>query len=110
MLDLINPVIDFFNQTQIPVQLREVDLQGLFFNPWFMVPVSVLILWWLYTQAISKLAVTALAFGLWLFSGSSYSKNLIINNELQLDKVWPLTMVGVIAIAIIIYLVFVRDD
>lgn len=110
MLDFINPVIDFFNQTQVAAQLRTVDIQGLFFNPWFMVPFSGLILWWLYTQAISKLAITALAFGLWLFSGSTYSKNLIVNNELQLDKVWPLVLVGMISVAIIIYLVFVRDD
>ena len=51
-----------------------------------------------------------LGFGLWMFSGSQYMKNVFVDGQLQLDAIAPIIGVGIAAIAIIIYVLFIRSD
>ena len=110
MADFLAPIIDFIHSTNIIEQIREVDYKGLATNAWFMVPLITLVLYWLYKQAVNNLVILFLCIGLWLFSGSPYAEGMIINGELQLDKVLPVAGVGVGVIGILVYLFFIRSD
>jgi len=109
-MEFLSRIIGFVNDTQVPDQIREVDVVGLFTNPWFLVPFLAFVGWKLYKMSINTLVVTAVAIGLWAFSGSPMMQGLIVNGELQLDKVLPVVGVGIVAIGIVIYFLFIRSD
>ena len=110
MADFLAPVMDFIHGTHIIEQIREVDAGGLFANPWFLVPLVMLVMYWLYKQAVNNLVILALCIGLWIFSGSPYAQGMIVDGELQLDKILPVAGVGVTALAVLVYLFFIRSD
>ncbi|MGV1100747.1 hypothetical protein ACUUL3_15220 [Thiovibrio sp. JS02] len=110
MTEFIGTIVDFINNTNVPQQFREVDAQGLFTNGWFLGPFIAFICYNLYKQASNTLVMTGLALGLWLFTGSPYMEGLIVKGELQLDKVLPVAIVFVVAIAIAVYFLFMRGD
>jgi len=110
MADIFTPVVDFINYTQLLEQIRQVDVKGLFTNPWFLVPFIAQIGWWFYKQALNSLACTAMAIGVWWFSGTSYAQQMVINGELQLGKVLPVAGVGLVVIVLLVYLFFIRSD
>jgi len=110
MTDILTPVVDFINYTQLLEQIRQVDVKGLFTNPWFLVPFIAQIGWWFYKQALNSLVCTALVIGVWGFSGTSYAQQLVIDGELQLGKVLPVAGVGMVVIVLLVYLFFIRSD
>jgi len=110
MSEFLGKIIDFFNSTNVPQQFRDTDLKALFTNPWFLVPFIAFLCYNLYKQATNTLVMTALAFGLWVFSGSRYMEGLVVDGFLQLGKVLPVAGVFIGAIAIAIYFLFMRSD
>ncbi|MEW6517920.1 MAG: hypothetical protein C4531_15945 [Desulfurivibrio sp.] len=110
MADILTPVVDFINYTKLLEQIRQVDVKGLFTNPWFLVPFIAQIGWWFYKQALNSLVCTGLALGVWGFSGTSYAQQLVIDGELQLSKVLPVAGVGMVVIVLLVYLFFIRSD
>ncbi|OGQ99208.1 MAG: hypothetical protein A2505_08050 [Deltaproteobacteria bacterium RIFOXYD12_FULL_55_16] len=110
MTEFLGQIVDFFNSTNVPQQLREIDARGLFTNPWFLAPFIAFIFYNLYKQALNTLVMTSLGFGLWFFSGSSYMEGLVVNGFLQLDKVLPVAGVFIGALAIAVYFLFMRSD
>jgi len=109
-MEILNRIVEFFNNTNIPEQFHEVDAIGLFTNPWFLVPFVLFIGYKLYKQSINTLVITGVAIGLWIFSGSPMAKNLIVDGQLQIGKILPVAGVGVVAIGIIIYFLFMRSE
>lgn len=110
MAEFLTPVIDFINNTQVLDQIRDVEVKALFTNPWFMVPFVLQIGWWLYKQAVNSLVITGLVTGLWWFSGSRFTQDLIINGEMQPAKIFPVVGVGIVVIVVLAYLFFIRSD
>ncbi len=110
MNSLLQGLLDFWTNTNIPEQLAEVDWRGLFTNPWFMVPLAAQVGWWIYKQAVNAIVITCLGLGVWIFTGTSYASGLIIDGNLQLEKVLPVAGVGLGAMMIVIYLFFIRAD
>ncbi|OGR04050.1 MAG: hypothetical protein A2511_10950 [Deltaproteobacteria bacterium RIFOXYD12_FULL_50_9] len=108
--DFLVSIIDFFNNTEIPRQLKEVDAKGLFTNWYFLAPLIGLFCYMLWKQAWDSMILIVLGFGLWMFSGSQYMKNVFVDGQLQLDAIAPIIGVGIAAIAIIIYVLFIRSD
>jgi hypothetical protein len=100
----------WINHTQVPDQVRTVDVNGLFHNPYFLVPFICLIIYYLYKQAISNLIITALGLGLWYFSGTEFVKSSVVNGIVQIGHILPIAGVGLLGIGILIYLVFIRQD
>lgn len=109
MADIFASIMNFIQATQVVDQVRDVDAKGLFTNAYFLVPLIMLVGYWLYKQAVNSLVILVLCIGLWIFSGSPYAHDLIVNGEMQLDKVLPVTGVGIGVIVVIAYLVFIRD-
>lgn len=110
MADILTPVVDFLNYTNLPEQLRQVDVKGLFTNPWFLAPFIAQLGWWFYKQAVNNIVCTGLAIGVWYFSGTGYAQQLVVNGELQLGKILPVAGVGIVVLVLLIYLFFIRSD
>lgn len=110
MTEFLGQIVDFFNSTNVPQQLREVDAKALFTNAWFLVPFIAFICYSLYKQAVDSLVMTGLAIGLWLFTGSSYMDGLIVDGTIQIGKILPVAGVFIGAIAVAVYFLFMRTD
>ncbi len=110
MADILTPVMDFLNYTNLPEQIRHVEVKGLFTNPWFLVPFIAQLGWWFYKQALNSIVCTGLALGVWYFTGTSYAQGLVINGQLQLSKVLPVAGVGIVVLVVLVYLFFIRSD
>lgn len=110
MADFFASIMSFIHSTNVIEQIKDVDAGGLFSNAWFLVPFIMLVVYWLYKMAVNNLVILALCIGLWIFSGSSYAQGMIVNGELQLDKVLPVAGVGIIALGVLVYLFFIRSD
>lgn len=110
MTDFWPAVVEFVNATQVLDQLRTVDLRGLFTNWYFLIPLIVVIGYNLYKQAFTNLVLVGLGFGLWAFTGSPYMQNLVVDGQLDIGKILPVAAVWVVAIAIAVYLLFMRSD
>jgi hypothetical protein len=102
--------MDLWTSSNIPGQLQDVDWRGLLTNPWFMVPLVAQIGWWIYKQAVNAIVITLLGIGVWVFTGTEYASGLVINGNIQIDKILPVAGVGLGALMIIIYLYFLRGD
>ncbi len=96
--------------TGIPEQVKDVDAAALFSNPWFLVPFIGLIIYLLYKKELRNFILIAMFIGGWYLTGTEYMQTLVIGNELQLNKVLPLLFGGAAALALIIYLFFIRSD
>ncbi|TBV80672.1 MAG: hypothetical protein EYX74_05115 [Desulfobulbaceae bacterium] len=107
-MDFFATLIELFGKTRIPTQVSEVDIRGLFTNPWFLIPFITWVSYKLYRQAVTALALTALVVTLWIFSGSPMMDGLIINGELQPGKILLVAGVGLVAVIIAVYFLFVR--
>ncbi len=101
---------DVLQATQIPQQVKDVDAAGLFTNPWFLIPFIALIGYQVYKQAFRDMIIMGLLLGVWYVSGTPYMQNLVVGNELQMNKVLPLLFGGAVVLGIIIYLLFGRSD
>ena len=110
MPDFLTAIIDWIISTQVLSQIKDVDAAGLFKNTYFLVPFIGTIIYYLYKQAFTNLAIIALVIGLWYFSGTDYVTGAVVNGELQLSKVIPTVLVGIGGIATLIYLLFIRQD
>ena len=107
---MFDKIIDWFESTKIHEQILDVDFAGLFTNPWFMVPFCCVVVWMLYKQSFKELIIIAVIIGAWWFSGTDYMASLIIDGEIQVAKVLPVTFGGAAALGFVIYLLFGRSD
>jgi hypothetical protein len=108
--EFFNSLTAWINHTEVPAQIRMVDAGGLFKNPYFLVPFIALIINYLYRQAFNNLVVIALIIGLWYFSGTEFVRGSIVNGEVQIGHILPIAGVGVAGIAILIYILFIKQD
>lgn len=110
MADFLLPIIERINNTGMPQQIREVDVAGLFTNIHFMVPFVAFVCYKLYRQAFVSLILLGLVVGLWIFSGSIFMQDMIVDGKIQLAKVLPVLTVFMAALAVAIYFLFMRSD
>ena len=109
-VNLKDGFVDAVNKTNIPEQIDTVDLNGLFTNPWFLVPFITLVCYQLYKQAFRDLIIEVLILACWYATGTPYMQSLIVGGELQINKVLPVLFGGAAVMGFIIYLIFGRSD
>lgn len=97
-------IINIVDSTHIPQQLRDVDVGGLFTNPWFLVPFVALIGWNVWKQNFKEIILIGIITGIWYVSGTEYMATLIIGNELQIGKILPVMFGGAAVLGVIIYM------
>lgn len=108
--DMINAIVRFVEWTQLAKQIKDVDLAGLFTNPWFLVPFVILIGYLLYKKAFRDLVILGAIMGAWYASGTPYMQSLVVNGELQVGKVLPVLFGGAALLGLVIYLLLGRSD
>jgi len=109
MTDIFQKLMDFVNYTQIPAQIKDVDINGLLTNGWFMIPLIFLIGYQAVKKALKNLVLIGIAFGLWVFSGTHYVEEIRIDGIVQMDKVLPLAAVSLVTLCLLIYIFFIRS-
>lgn len=103
-------VTGWLDATRLPEQISKVEIGGLFSNPYFLVPFICLIIFILLSRSYKNLLLIGMGIGLWAFSGSEYVKDIMMDGELQLSKIWPVLAVGIGTIGTIVLMVFGKSD
>ncbi len=110
MQELIDKIIAFWDSTKIYQQVTDVDVVGLFTNPWFLVPFIGMVLYMIYKQGWKDLIIISIFIGVWYASGTPYMNSLIVNGELQIEKILPVAFGGAVLLGVVIYLLLGRSD
>jgi len=103
-------IVDWFASTHLQEQIKDVDVVGLFTNPWFIIPFAVMILYMLIKLRWKDLIIVSIFVGVWWVSGTHYMNTLIIGDELQLNKILPVIFGGAAVLGFVVYLLFGRSD
>ncbi|MFV0436753.1 MAG: hypothetical protein ACK5PS_05100 [Desulfopila sp.] len=109
-MSVLSGLTAWFDSTNIPQQVSEVDIVGLFTNPWFLVPFIALMVYLLYKQKVKDIILVVMILAMWWVSGTEYMHTLIVNGELQISKILPVLFGGAAALGLAIYLLFGRSD
>ncbi len=109
-MEIWKKITDWFASTHIHEQIKDVDVVGLFTNPWFIVPFGIMAGYMLFKQQWKDLMIVAILVAVWWVSGTPYMETLIVNGELQMNKVLPVAFGGAAALGFVIYLLFGRSD
>ncbi len=102
-------IITWFASTHIQEQITNVDL-ALFSNPWFIIPFGLFMAWMLFKQNFKEIIIIALLIAAWWVSGTSYMSDLVVNGEIQINKVLPVFFGAAVGLGLIIYLLFGRSN
>ncbi len=109
-MEIFTKLANWFESTHIDEQLRGVDYVGLFTNPWFIVPFVFAVAYMIYKQRWTQILVTGIGFGVWYFTGTSYAQSLLVNGEIDINKILPVAFGGAVVLGFVIYLLFGRSD
>lgn len=109
-MDFFTKIKDWFVSIHIPEQIRDVDITGLFTNPWFIVPFVLMVGYMLFKQQWKDLIIIAIFIAIWWVSGTQYMDTLLVNGEIQIEKVLPVIFGGAVVLGFVIYLFFGRSD
>lgn len=110
MGEFMTKVRVFIDGTHVLEQFNAVDYSALFSNPWFMAPFLIVIGYMIWTQSLKELVVMAIGVGIWIASGTEYMNGLIVDGEMDISKVLPVTFGGAVLLGIVIYMYFGRSD
>lgn len=101
---------EWFASTHIQEQIKDVDFVGLFTNPWFIIPFIALVLYSIFRQKWKDLIIIAIFVAIWWVSGTNYMNSLLVNGEIQINKILPVIFGGAAVLGFVIYLFFGRSD
>lgn len=101
---------EWFASTHIQEQIKDVDFVGLFTNPWFIIPFAVFVFYSLFRQKWKDLIIIAIFVAIWWVSGTNYMNSLLVDGEIQINKILPVIFGGAAVLGFVIYLFFGRSD
>ncbi len=91
-------------------QIQNVDVVGLFTNPWFIVPLLVFVCYSLFQKNFIALFFTGLAIGVWYLCGTDYMKELAGAGGPNMSKILPVLGVAAVGTVALILFLFGRSD
>lgn len=109
-MQIFTNIADWFATTHLQEQIKDVDFVGLFTNPWFIIPFSLMVCFMLFRQKWKDLIIIAIFVALWWVSGTDYMNSLLVNGEIQIGKILPVIFGGAAVLGFVIYLLFGRSD
>ncbi len=102
-------IVTWLQSTNVPTQIKDVDVTGLFTNPWFLVPFVALVGYMIWKQSFTELIILVIFVAAWWLSGTEYMKTLVVHGELQINKVLPVLAGAAAVLGFVIYLFFGRS-
>ncbi len=102
-------IVTWLQGTGVPHQIKEVDAAGLFTNPYFLVPFIALVGYLIWKQSFTEMIILAIFAAVWWLSGTAYMQTLVVNGELQVNKVLPVLGGAAAVLGFVIYLFFGRS-
>jgi hypothetical protein len=109
-MEIFTNIKEWFGATQIQEQIRDVDFTGLFSNPWFMVPFVLLVCYMVFRQKWKDIIIIAILIAVWWVSGTPYMNSLLVNGEIQINKILPVIFGGAAVLGFVVYILFGRSD
>lgn len=109
-MEFFASVKEWFVSTNLQEQIRDVDFTGLFSNPWFIVPFASMVVYLLYKQNWKDIIIIAIFVAVWWVSGTNYMNSLLVDGEIQINKILPVIFGGAAVLGFVIYLFFGRSD
>ncbi|MCP4341040.1 MAG: hypothetical protein GY799_19670 [Desulfobulbaceae bacterium] len=109
-MEFFTSLKSFFISTHVPEQVKDVDIVGLFTNPWFIIPFVLMVGYMLFKQSWKDLIIIAIFVGIWWVSGTNYMDSLLVNGEISIEKILPVVFGGAVVLGFVIYLFFGRSD
>lgn len=109
-MEIFGKLSAWFESTHLQEQIRDVDYNGLFTNPWFIVPFAIMFGYMVFKQKWKDLIILAILIAVWWWSGTPYMKSLFVNGEMQVGKILPVIFGGAGALGVVIYLLFSKSD
>ncbi len=109
-MEFFTKLATWFESTNIDQQLRAVDYMGVLVNPWIMVPFVIMLGHMVYKQRWTQIIVTTVGVGVWYFSGTNYANSLLVDGEIDINKVLPVMFGGAAILGFVVYLLFGRSD
>jgi hypothetical protein len=106
---LFAKIVNLVQATNLPDQIKDVDIVGLFTNPWFIVPFVAWVGYMIYKQAFRDLIIVAIIIVIWWLSGTEYMQTLVVGDQLQINKVLPVLFGGAAVLGFVIYMFFGRS-
>jgi hypothetical protein len=103
-------IMGWFESTHLQEQVENVDVGGLFTNPWFLVPFILVVGSLLFKQGWKDLLIISIFIAVWWVSGLEYMDTLVVNGEVQINKVLPILFGGAFLMGFVIYMFFGRSD
>ena len=100
---------DLVQATNLPDQVKDVDFVGLFTNPWFMVPFVAWVIYLVYKQKFKDMIIIGIVIAIWWVSGTEYMQTLVVDDELQINKILPVLFGGAAVLGFVIYMFFGRS-
>lgn len=110
MAEILSDITAWFASTHLQEQVRDIDFPGLFTNPYFLVPFIALVGYLLFKQAWKDIIILGLLTAAWWFTGTDYMSTLIVNGEIQINRILPVVFGGAAVLGFVIYLLFGRSD
>ena len=110
MNDFFALIVSWVESTHIPDQVKDVDIVGLFSNPWFLVPFIFAVGYLLFKQSWKDLILIGIFIAVWWVSGTEYMDTLVVGDELQINKILPVLFGGAGILGFVIYMFFGRSD
>lgn len=109
-MELFTNLKEWFVSIHIQEQIRDVDVIGLFTNPWFIIPFVLMVCYMFFRQKWKDLIITTIFIAVWWVSGTNYMNSLLVNGEISVEKILPVVFGGAVALGFVIYLLFGRSD
>jgi hypothetical protein len=109
-MDYLTKIMEWYESTHLQEQIRDVDFTGLFTNPWFIVPFVIMVGYMLFKQKWKDLIIITIFVAVWWVSGTNYMNSLLVNGEIQIEKILPVIFGGAAVLGFVIYLFFGRSD
>ncbi|MCL2458078.1 MAG: hypothetical protein FWF31_04370 [Desulfobulbus sp.] len=107
---LAGSIGQFVEKTRLVEQAKAADFAGLFANPWFLVPFIALVGYLLYKKAFRDIAILGILMAAWYATGTPYMQGMVVNGQLQINKILPVTFGGAVMLGLIVYLLLGRSD
>ncbi len=91
-------------------QIQNVDVEGLFSNPWFLVPFLVFVCYSLWKKNFAELFFAGMGIGVWYLCGTEFMSGFVGSGGIDQSKILPVVAIGAVVGIVVVVFFFGRSD